>query len=103
MQPYEFIIISLAVWRISSLLVDEMGPYQVFELFRFTIGVRHNEQGTAYGLNEFAEVFCCLYCLSIWVAMLTFILYALFPAYVFYLSLPLALSAAAIVVNKWTQ
>lgn len=62
-----FFVLSLAVWRISALLVIEDGPFDIFARFRRFIGVRYRENNTAYGTNVIAQLFTCVWCLSIWV------------------------------------
>ena len=64
-----FLIVALAVWRISSLLVNEEGPFGIFERFRYLIGVRYDEQSERYGKNVFASLFVCVWCLSFWIGL----------------------------------
>lgn len=59
----------LATWRITSLLVDETGPYDVFTKFRDSIGIEYNEFSRRIPKNEFAKMFNCFWCCSIWVAL----------------------------------
>lgn len=57
----------LAVWRVSSLLVNEVGPFEIFARFRYAIGVRTGEYLICYG-KGIAGAFCCIWCISVWVA-----------------------------------
>lgn len=59
---------SLATWRITSLLVQETGPYDVFNKFRDLVGIEYNEFSRRIPTNEFAKMFSCFWCCSIWVA-----------------------------------
>ena len=95
------ILLALATWRISSLLANETGPYQMFERFRYRIGVRYNEASMAYGQNEFAKLFTCVYCVSIFVFIAAAVLYYFQPGLSFWLSLPLALSAVACLMSEY--
>lgn len=98
----DFLVLALAVWRISSLLVNESGPYTILDLFRHQVGVRYTDKGESYTTNELAELFSCIWCLSIWIGGLVTILYYFFPIWTYWLCLPFALSAIACVVSKWT-
>lgn len=99
----DFIILSLAIWRISNLLIEESGPYAILELFRYQLGIRYNEQNVTYATNELAELFTCHFCLSVWLGIFVAISYYFYPTLTYWLCLPFALSALALVVNKWMQ
>lgn len=60
------IIVTLATWRLSSLLSNEEGPFGVFEKFRELVGVRYNQYSEPYGLNGLADGVLCLWCNSVW-------------------------------------
>jgi uncharacterized protein (DUF2062 family) len=99
-----FLILVLATYRLTSLLLaqqnSEAGPYDILDKFRHLVGVRYNERSIASGLNVFAEMLCCVYCLSVWTGLVVGILYWLMPVYTIYACLPLALSAGAIMVQN---
>ncbi len=58
MHYYYFILAVLAVWRITHLLSNEDGPFDiVFRLRR------------ALGNSFFGRLIDCFYCLSIWVSL----------------------------------
>lgn len=99
----DFIILGLATWRISNLLVDEVGPFGVLALFRHRVGIRHDEHSQPYATNELAELFLCVYCLSVWLGIFCAVLYYFYPVATYWLCLPFALSAVACVVSKWMQ
>jgi len=103
MSALVLLILILATWRISSLLVNEDGPYSVLEKMRHRLGVRYDEHSERYGENVVAEALTCIWCTSIWVALVITIPYMLFPATVSLLCLPLAVSAGAIVVEGLTD
>ena len=97
MQPLDIIILTLATWRITSLIATERGPYAIFEKFRNRLGITT----TAIPESEAGKLFSCIMCLSIWVAFVAVGAYcALGRDVVFWLSLPLALSAGAIIVDR---
>lgn len=95
------IIVGLTVWRISSLLVREDGPYDVLAKVRHTAGVRYDEYSRAIGQNVIAKALTCVWCISIWVAGGA----ALFISdnVVNFLVNTLSMSAIAIIVNSFVD
>lgn len=84
------LVAGLATWRISSLLLYEAGPLDVFLRVRSLAARR----------SFTAQLFSCMYCLSLWVAVPCAVA-ALTDYWV--AMLPLALSAMAIMVNRWSS
>jgi len=103
----EIAVLILATWRLVSLLANEEGPYQVFEKFRHFVGVRYADENDInsdrYGLNQFARLVLCPWCSSVWIGITWTILFALSQFVTFYLALPFALSAGAILLHEWTE
>jgi hypothetical protein len=96
----EFVILALATWRLTSLLVWEDGPFEVFAKLRHRLGVRYNNMNMAYGTNWLAKGVVCPACASVWFGFFWAVLYLLWqPAWM--LALPFALSALAIVIERW--
>ena len=62
------LLLGLAVWRITSLLVHEDGPLCIFVKFRHFIGIRYDKFSKPYGKNIIAEGFTCVWCLSVWIS-----------------------------------
>ncbi len=95
-----FIVLALATWRITSLFVNEAGPFGVFAKLRYAIGVRYDDYSKPYGNNIVANAFVCVWCLSIWVSLVAAIF--LFPHIVWwqYPIAVLALSAVAITIDE---
>jgi len=92
----DFVIKALATWRLASLLVNESGPLGMFDKLRHAVGVRYDERSVAYGTNNLAELLTCVWCTSMWTALL-FVLLGKRGA----LSQQvLALSAAAILIDS---
>ena len=93
----------LAVWRLSSLLVDESGPFKIFENLRSAIGIGHDQDGVpvVYPSRFLPELFKCVWCMSVWVGFSWFVLWAILPPnWMNVLTFPLSLSAFAILVDK---
>lgn len=72
----------LACWRIASLLVNEDGPWSVFSRLRYKAGIRSVVRQDAQGRpavsrtanNALAEGLTCVWCVSLWIAILDFVL-----------------------------
>ena len=122
----EFIIYALATWRIAALLATEEGPFGVFSKLRRELGVGYKD-GVPYGTNVVAKGTICIWCSSIWFGLLFAVLGRGLPELAvylakagmlsyqgamaaltltliaakttFYVALPLAISAGAVIVN----
>jgi len=95
------LVLVLACWRLTSLMVKEDGPFGMFAKLRHLIGVRQVEGSTTpYGTNVFAEGLSCVWCCSVWVGAALTIAYAIDPGLTILASLPFALSAGAIIVER---
>ena len=88
-SAWRFVLAALAVWRVTHLIANENGPWDVFLRLRQSAG-----QGTL------AELVSCFYCLSVWIALLFvwFIPGDRFERVVSWL----ALSGAAILLERMT-
>ena len=99
----ELITLSLATWRVSSLIASEAGPFNLFGRLRSLLGVFSDEDGNVYGTNELARGITCVWCCSVWVGAAFALGYWLIPDAIFWLALPFALSAGAVVVEEVTS
>lgn len=95
----DFVILTLATWRITSLLYAEDGPYMLFERLRTRLGIYYDEHSQRQASSEIGKAFNCPACLSVWVGGLAALVYWITNATA-WLALPLALSAGAILVEK---
>lgn len=95
----QLVVLSLATWRITNLLVHEDGPGDIFVKLRSFIGVRFDEHSNRYGTNMVAQAFTCVWCLSIWIAaiMTLSINHVYLHIYVLHL---LAISAGSILIEE---
>lgn len=93
MTLLEFLILTLAIWRIAHLLTNdtEDGPYQLLPPLRDWLRT-----------NISTELFSCVWCFSIWAGAIVTVSYWLIPVYTIWLCLPFALSAGAILVDKYS-
>ena len=58
MEIFYFVLLSLAVWRITHLLSKEDGPFDIIFLLR-------KKAGNGF----FGSLLDCFYCVSVWVAL----------------------------------
>lgn len=67
-DPMQFLIVSLGVWRLSYMLVYETGAWGVIERLRdwFTT---YDERSNCMGRGGVGGVFCCVFCMSVWLGM----------------------------------
>lgn len=102
MDIANLLIYGLAVWRISSLLVNEGGPRNIFWHIRSKLGHMHDPGMNYIGHKEgfLSDIFACVWCMSLWVAIAVSFCRFYFSAPTFYVCLTLALSAVAIVVER---
>lgn len=96
-------MLTLATWRISSLLANEMGPADILESFRHRIGVRYDDHNNRHGQNIIAEAMICVWCVSIWVGIALGLVWTFNGVVATMISVPFALSAGAIIVDKVTN
>lgn len=90
-----FVVNVLAVWRITSLLVNERCPFALCEKFRAIMGeIEYNEYSIPSYPNEISAALGCARCTSVWVAFLIA---------KGNLKTTLALSAGALVVDRWVN
>jgi len=99
----ELIVMALATYRISSLLVHEEGPFNVFGRFRTLLGIYWDQYSEPQANNMIGRAFTCVWCLSLWVAIALVVAHYLSPFYTFWLTLPFALSAVAIVIERFAN
>jgi hypothetical protein len=101
----EVVILCLACWRLSHLVQYERGPLAVFARIRHLAAVHHDADGEplSWPDTELGRLVCCLWCGSVWVGAGLVGLYLYAPNVAIILSLPLALSAAAIVIQEVTD
>ena len=99
------IIYILATYRLSFMLVEEDGPFDIFYRIRTRLGIEWelDEKGNMKLVVDegfFIGVFSCVLCMSVWIGILITIGHYLSHDIAFALSLPFALSAGAILIDK---
>lgn len=114
LNPFNLILIGLATWRLSSLLVNEAGPFNMFDRIRMFFGVKYyfvdytEEKKRVIYLDivtiekfdgrdfnrehksQISKLFSCVWCISVFVSyFLVFLLVVspdLFHVFTFWLS-----------------
>lgn len=96
---FNFFLTMLAVWRVSSLLVKEDGPGDIFIKLRSKSGIYYDEYSRLQTPNVLAGILSCVWCCSVWVGFIGCLF--LKPRNLTeYLRNALALSAGAIIIEE---
>lgn len=95
-----YLILALATWRISNLLVNEDGPWSMFARVRAWAGVRYNMVTLE---RESGGAFTCIWCMSIWIGLCWALAWRVWPDMALWVATPFALSAGAILVDRWVN
>lgn len=98
--PVDFVILGLATWRLTSLLVNEEGPWDIFARLRRKLGVRYNERSVAYGTNLWSDLLLCTWCASVWTGASISLAYLISRPIAVTLCFPLALSSVAMLMDR---
>jgi len=94
------LIYGLATWRISSLLVQEEGPFHIFEKIRYWVGIQH--EGMIPD-NLLGGILSCVWCCSIWIALFWTISLWIIPKWSVMAAMPFAFSAIAILIDPYVR
>ena len=100
MTLVEFLVLALATWRVSSMLVEEDGPFECLEKLRHWLGVRYDEQSYAYGENELAKMLTCIWCVAPFVGLFWAIFWLALPKAAFVAALPFALTVGLVIHGR---
>lgn len=102
LTPFYFFILGLACWRLASLLANEAGAFHMFKhIRRYAARLsKHNRFWRAFHLYEGCT---CEWCNSVWFGGSLFFLWRTFGDVVVLASVPLALSAVAILMKYVIQ
>ena len=100
------LVVVAGVWRISALLVYECGPWDIFRKFRELVGIVHPDgdcEPDGIEGNFLSSLFGCVWCLSLWLAIIAFIFYTIDERITILVLSPFAISAGAIALERWTH
>jgi len=97
-----FILMALATWRLTSLMMRERGPFDIFVLVRKIVGIKHYDDGSVLSYKDdfFGRLFECTWCFSVWVGAFFTAGYIFLPEITIYFALALALSTITILVEE---
>ena len=101
----DLLIMGLACWRLCALIAYECGPWDIFRLFRTRIGIKHLDkcEPTIIGNGFMAQLFGCVWCISVWFAIMIYGSWLIWPGMTIIVLSPFALSAAAIIVEEFVR
>jgi len=102
MTGSEFVVYALAVWRLTSLISKERGPFDIFVRLRRSVGILPAEDGSPLSWSDQmpANLIVCPWCLSVWIGVIWVIAIFINPEIMIWISLPLSLSAVAILIQS---
>lgn len=95
----QFIILSIALWRLTMLIVHDSLPFELGDKFRDKIGVNYDDFGEQVATNQLAQLFTCVWCMGIWIS-LPFALYFYRENFFIYW---LALSGSMLIIDKYVR
>lgn len=97
-----FFYLSLAAWRLASLIANEEGPWQMFSRLRQRAEQWCHNYRFCRELGLY-ELFSCEWCNSIWIGAGLTLLYFWIGDPLLYVMLPLALSTVVIIIKYVVQ
>ena len=97
-----FLYVSLAAWRLASLIANEDGPWQMFKHLRRLAEhwCRKYKFCSDLGLHELVT---CEWCNSVWIGAGLTLLYIGIGDTILYLALPFAFSTVVIILKYIVQ
>lgn len=90
-------VLGLSSWRISSLVLHESGPKNVFGWSRTQL---HVEDPGPIEPGSLRELFSCLWCISVWISIVLYAGVMVIPRIVVPVLWVLSASAVAIALDK---
>ena len=103
MDLLALVIFGLATWRLSSMLVRERGPWNLFVWIRERAGIGHDDEGHPYMIPDttITGILSCVWCASMWVALGWLGLWLITPLLATKIAAVFAISTGAILVDRW--
>jgi len=97
------LILGLATWRVSNLLVNERGPFDIFVHLRELSGIEHDQDGIPTVIPDgfIPGVLSCVWCASMWVGFFWTVLFWTLPGMALFCGVILGLSSLAILLDRW--
>lgn len=113
MDLVQFLVLTLATWRIAYAIYDDSqaGPFLILHRIRYRIGIRYDETGkkgivaSPAWKRELADMHQCMYCMSPWYGLAATLIWIIVPKdykdIIFYFALPFAISAGIVFAHKF--
>lgn len=95
-----FFLLTLAAWRVTSLLVNEDGPADVFIRLRVKLGMRYDEYNLPVATTFLAHLLSCVWCASVWIGFLAAVLSETSRDFASFIFTALAISAGVILIER---
>lgn len=94
------LVYGLATYRIAKLLVEETGPFHLFVWFRSLFGIQHDDSGApnAWPSGYFGEMLECVYCTSLNIALVIYLLSLYDTKWLMIVLTPFAIAGVAAVI-----
>lgn len=97
-----FFYLSLAAWRLASLIANEDGPWMIFKRLRAVAERWCNNYRFCRELG-LHELVTCEWCNSVWIGVILTALYLWLGEAILYGAIPLALSTVVIIIKHVVQ
>lgn len=94
----DFLLLSIAVWRVTNLIVGEDGPWNIFGLLRKEL----IDPAKVDVPGSFSALLSCPYCLSPWLAIIASVSYALSRWPTLCVAFPIAMAGVTAFLQKLT-
>jgi hypothetical protein len=101
----DILVLGLATWRVTKLVIDEGGPWDAFAKIRHAVGVRFPEdpREEPFGKNVVARALICSWCTSVWIGIAWTAALLIDHDIAIIAAVPFALSSLAIVVDDYVE
>ena len=94
---FSWLIFGLSVWRISSLLVNEDGPWDIFRHIREWVGIKDlGAEGVFIPNGFWPGFFSCIWCASLWISLIVLGAWLMWPSVTWWACVAFSLSSIAI-------
>lgn len=99
------LVLALATWRLSSMIVREAGPFFIFRKIREATGITHEENGAILTVpdNLLAGLISCMWCTSVWMGAIWIVLWVFLPRETIVVASVFTLSAVSIALDRYFQ
>lgn len=97
-DPLTLLILAVAIWYWTILLVEEDGPKNIFLKLRTWAGIAFEFDGGWSSDRFLGRVLLCKLCTSFWLSVVAYILWLLVGNEIVYLAAPFTLAGVALIL-----